>query len=194
MIGEVPLSEALSRAESAGLDLVEVGAQSDPPVCKIIDSGKLAYDQSKRTKQPSKSASRIKTIKLHMRISPHDLELKCSQVSRFLGEGKQVQVVVELRGRERANPYQAIAMLNDVLSRVGCEGDVRGGDTRASIVLSTGNRIKPAKASELVAGAGVDPGVPEAGTEVVDVGGAGVVVDSLVGAVGEAEVRETLAL
>jgi translation initiation factor IF-3 len=147
MVGDVSISEALERASAAGLDLIEVSS-GDVPVCKIIDSGKLAYDQSKRGKQPSRGASRIKTIKLHMRISPHDLDLKCSHITRFLAEGKQVQVIVELRGRERANPRQAVELLNDVLAKVSCEGDVRGGDTRASIILSNSNKIKADKSDD----------------------------------------------
>jgi translation initiation factor IF-3 len=89
--------------------------------------------------------SRIKTIKLHMRISSHDLELKCGQITRFLGEGKQVQVIVELRGRERSDPRQAVHLMESVLERVGCEGQIRGGDTRASTVLTLANRIKASK-------------------------------------------------
>lgn len=141
------LSEAQERAEAVSLDLIEVAPDATPPVCKILDAGKLAYEQSKKAKHPSRAVTRTKTIKLHMRISAHDLGLKCDHISKFLDEGKQVQVVAELVGRERAMPNQAVELLYQVLDHIGCEGEVRGGPNRASILLSPANKISPQQAA-----------------------------------------------
>ena len=103
-IGVIDTHEAIRMAEEAGLDLVEVVADSRPPVCKIMDYGKHKYELSKR-KQPSTKGNELKEIRLgrSIKIDPHDIEIRSAQARRFLMEGHKVQVIQRFRGREMAH-------------------------------------------------------------------------------------------
>ncbi|MBA3958639.1 MAG: translation initiation factor IF-3 [Parachlamydiaceae bacterium] len=105
-IGVLSLSEALARAEQEGLDLVEISAGSNPPVCKIINFGKFRYDQTKREKESKKAQHQIKVkeIKIKPNIGIHDLETKKNQIRDFLVKGNKVKVLCVFRGREMAHP------------------------------------------------------------------------------------------
>jgi translation initiation factor IF-3 len=95
--------DALAKAQSVGLDLVEIAAQADPPVCKIIDYGKFKYEQAKLKKQKSKSATRMKEIKLRVGTGQHDYNIKMGRVEGFLDTGHKVRVVIQFKGRENAH-------------------------------------------------------------------------------------------
>ncbi|MBN2082835.1 translation initiation factor IF-3 [bacterium] len=99
--GITPIQEALQMAEEAGLDLVEVAKNAKPPVCKIMDFGKLVY-QSKKKKTVSKSATSLKEISFSMKIGPHDIETKMKKAKQFLEKGHKLRINLILRGRERA--------------------------------------------------------------------------------------------
>ncbi len=104
-LGILKMSEALKRAHEGGFDLVEVAANSTPPVCRIMDYGKFKYEQSKKehkTRQHQK-ATQVKEIKLRPRTDKHDLETKVRQILEFLGDGIKTKVTVMFRGREMAN-------------------------------------------------------------------------------------------
>lgn len=105
-IGVVALHEALAKAEDAGLDLVEISAGSNPPVCKIINYGKFRYDQTKREKESKKAQHQVKVkeIKLKPNIDLHDLETKIRQAREFIVKGNKVKVTCMFRGREMAHP------------------------------------------------------------------------------------------
>jgi translation initiation factor IF-3 len=98
--GVTPIEEALREAEDAGLDLVEVAGNVVPPVCKIMDYGKLAY-QAKKKKVASKSSSDMKEISFSMKISEHDLDTKLKQARKFIESGHKLRFNLILRGRER---------------------------------------------------------------------------------------------
>jgi translation initiation factor IF-3 len=98
--GVTPIEEALREAEDAGLDLVEVAGNENPPVCKIMDYGKLAY-QAKKKKTSSKSSSEMKEISFSMKISEHDLDTKLKQARKFIESGHKLRFNLILRGRER---------------------------------------------------------------------------------------------
>ena len=104
MIGVVETSEALRRAQDAGLDLVEVSPDSTPPVCRILDYGKFKYEQSKKEKaQRAKSKTlEMKEVRLgrSMKIDPHDIEIRLNKARKFLMDGHKVQIVQNFRGRE----------------------------------------------------------------------------------------------
>lgn len=104
-IGIVTLQEALAKAEEAGLDLVEVVAGSNPPVCKIINYGKFRYDQTKKEKESKKAQHqvKIKEIKLKPNIDDHDLQTKMRHARDFLEKGNKVKVSCMFRGREMAH-------------------------------------------------------------------------------------------
>jgi translation initiation factor IF-3 len=103
-LGVMSSREALMKAKAFGLDLVEVAANADPPVCKIVDYGKWKYEQAKLKKgQKSKSATRLKEIKLRVRTEAHDYNIKMARAEKFLGEGHKVRVQLQFRGRENAH-------------------------------------------------------------------------------------------
>jgi translation initiation factor IF-3 len=105
-IGVLSFHEALAKAEEEGLDLVEISAGSNPPVCKIINYGKFRYDQTKREKESKKAQHqvKIKEIKVKPNIDDHDLETKINHGREFIAKGNKVKVTCVFRGREMAHP------------------------------------------------------------------------------------------
>jgi translation initiation factor IF-3 len=99
--GVIPFSEALREAEEAGLDLVEVAGNTSPPVCRILDYGKMAY-QAKKKKTPSKGQTEMKELSFSMKISEHDIETKLKRAREFIEKGHKLRFNLILRGRERA--------------------------------------------------------------------------------------------
>ena len=116
MIGVVPRQEAMTRAQEAGLDLVEVASNADPPVVKILDFGKFKYEEQKRKNEARKKQKviEVKEIKLRPGIDDHDYDVKMRSMLKFIGEGDKVKVTMRFRGRELA--HQEIGM--NVLMRV----------------------------------------------------------------------------
>lgn len=116
MVGVVSLRDALFAAEEAGLDLVEVSPNADPPVCKILDYGKFKYEAQKKANEARKKQKviEVKEIKLRPGIDEHDYEIKMRNMRRFIDEGDKVKVTMRFRGREMA--HQNLGM--DVLIRV----------------------------------------------------------------------------
>jgi translation initiation factor IF-3 len=106
----------LQLAEEAGLDLVEIAPNSDPPVCKILDLGKLKYETQKRKAEARKKQKTIdvKEIKMRPGIEEHDYEVKKRNMIRFLGEGDKVKVTLRFRGRELAHQELGLRVLDRV--------------------------------------------------------------------------------
>ncbi len=124
MIGVLSLRDAQTRADDAGLDLVEVSPNAAPPVCKILDYGKYKYDAQKRAAEARKKQKTIdiKEIKMRPGIDDHDYDVKMRSIVKFLGEGDKVKVTLRFRGREMA--HQNLGM--QVLDRVRDELDELG--------------------------------------------------------------------
>ncbi|MGO8716652.1 MAG: translation initiation factor IF-3 [Smithella sp.] len=103
-LGVITLQEALARAEEAGLDLVEVSASTDMPVCKIMDYGKYRYKQSKKLHDAKKSQTviQVKEIKLKPKTEEHDVQVKLKHIKKFLNNHDKVKVSMMFRGREIA--------------------------------------------------------------------------------------------
>jgi translation initiation factor IF-3 len=118
----VPTIDAIRRAIEAGLDLVEVSPNADPPVCKILDFGKLKYQEQKKKNEARKKQKTIdiKEIKLRPNIDDHDYDVKMRSAKRFIDEGDKVKVTLRFRGRELA--HQELG--SQVLERV--RGDLDG--------------------------------------------------------------------
>jgi len=116
MIGVVSTREALARAEEAGLDLVEIASNANPPVCKILDYGKFKYEAQKKANAARKKQKTIevKEIKMRPAIDTNDYEIKMRKVRGFIEDGDKVKVTMRFRGREMA--HQGIAM--GILERV----------------------------------------------------------------------------
>jgi translation initiation factor IF-3 len=115
-MGEVDTDSALAMAEDEGLDLVEVSPNADPPVCKILDYGKLKYQEQKKASEARKRQKTVdvKEIKMRPNIDTHDYDVKMRNVVKFLEGGDKVKVTMRFRGREMA--HQELGM--DVLNRV----------------------------------------------------------------------------
>jgi translation initiation factor IF-3 len=126
MIGVVPLEEALGRAERAGLDLVEVSPNADPPVCKIQDYGKLKYQEQKKKSEARKKQKTIevKEIKMRPNIDIHDYEVKMRAVHKFISEGNKVKVTIRFRGRELAHQELGMKLLRRVREQTEEEAKV----------------------------------------------------------------------
>lgn len=119
-VGVVPLREALAMAEEAGLDLVEVVATSEPPVCKIINYGKFRYDQTKREKENKKAQHQIKVkeIKIKPNIDDHDFQTKKRQAREFLAKGNKVKITCTFRGREMAHTEIGESTVKKMLAEI----------------------------------------------------------------------------
>jgi translation initiation factor IF-3 len=115
----VPTEMAIRKAEDAGLDLVIVSDQSDPPVVRIQDFKKIEYEK-KKAKQTKTRTSEVKEIQLKVNISDHDLQTKMSAIRRFLERGDKVKLTVRLKGREREAPERASALIKRVAEQVQC--------------------------------------------------------------------------
>ena len=104
-IGIVSIQEAMQRAQTLDLDLVEVAPQAQPPVCRIMDYGKYKYERDVRQKEARKKQQRVevKEIKMRPKIDRHDYETKKGHVVRFLKQGARVKVTIMFRGREMAH-------------------------------------------------------------------------------------------
>ena len=112
-IGIKTSAEALDYAYSKGLDLVEIAAQADPPVAKVMDYGKYRYEQEQKAKQARKHQSQIqvKEIKLRPKIGIHDYNTKKGHVQRFLNQRAKVKVTIMFRGRETTHPERGRDLL-----------------------------------------------------------------------------------
>jgi translation initiation factor IF-3 len=116
MVGVVSLHEGLQRAYEAGLDLVEVSPNADPPVCKLLDLGKYKYELQKKANEARKKQKviEIKEIKMRPMIDDHDYDVKMKAVKRFFEEGDKVKVTLRFRGREMAHQELGRQLLDRV--------------------------------------------------------------------------------
>lgn len=107
--------EALAKAQSLGLDLVEIAGQAEPPVCKIIDYGKYKYEQAKLKKQKSKSSTRMKEVKFRVGTGQHDYNIKLGRAESFLEANHKVRFVLQFRGRENAHKDLGFVVLGRIV-------------------------------------------------------------------------------
>ena len=119
-MGIVSLREALRAADDAGMDLVEIAAQADPPVCKILNYGKLKYDLQKKKAEAKRKQKvvEIKEVKFTPAIEKHDYQVKLASVTRFIGDGNKVKITLRFRGRELSRQETGVKLLNDILEYV----------------------------------------------------------------------------
>ena len=116
MSGVVSRREALNRAVEAGLDLVEVSPNAEPPVCKILDYGKFKYEAQKKKNEARKKQKiiEVKEIKMRPGIDDHDYDVKMRAMHRFLDEGDKVKVTMRFRGREMVHQELGLKVLERV--------------------------------------------------------------------------------
>ncbi len=125
-VGVVTPARAMQMAEEAGLDLVEISPNAEPPVCKIMDFGKYKYETQKREAEARKKQKiiEIKEIKFRPGTDIHDYEVKMRSVMKFLDEGDKVKITLRFRGREMAHQQLGLELLNRVAGDVGEAGKV----------------------------------------------------------------------
>ena len=111
-----PIQAALDMAQEAGLDLVEIAPNSDPPVCKILDYGKYKYQAQKKAAEARKKQKvvEVKEIKLRPMIDDHDYDVKMRSMKRFFEEGDKVKITLRFRGREMAHQELGYKLLDRV--------------------------------------------------------------------------------
>jgi len=126
-IGIIPVGEAIEKAIRAGLDLVEVAPNAEPPVCRIMNYGKFKYEKAKKEKEAKKKQHivHLKEIKLHPKTELHDYSFKVDHARKFLLKGDRVKVTVVFRGREIAYTGFGREILdridNDLIDLSQCE-------------------------------------------------------------------------
>ena len=112
----MPTAAALDAAKEAGLDLVEVAPDGAPPVCKILDYGKMRFEEQKKraaARKKQKSAD-LKEIKMRPNIDTHDYQVKAKAITRFFEQGDKVKVTLRFRGREMAHQHLGMELLQRV--------------------------------------------------------------------------------
>lgn len=133
-IGVVAIAEALRMAEEAGLDLVEISPNAEPPVCKILDYGKYKYEQQKKAAEARKKQKviEVKELKFRPNIDEHDYQVKVKAARRFLEAGDKVKITLRFRGREMAHLDLGMNVMKRVkeelldLAKVEMEARVEG--------------------------------------------------------------------
>jgi translation initiation factor IF-3 len=123
-LGVIPLTDALNLARQHGVDLVEIAATANPPVCRLVDFGKYRYEMAKKEKETKKHnhASIVKEVQLSPRIDPHDLGIKLTHAIDFLCEDMKVKIALKFRGREMAHTDVGFAVINKFLADIAPYG------------------------------------------------------------------------
>ena len=116
-LGIVERNEALQMARDAGLDLVEVAATAEPPVCRIMDYGRYKYESQKKKQEAKKRQTviQIKEIKLRPKTDEHDYQTKVNHIRRFIEDGDRCKVTIFFRGREIVHKDRGQTMLDRVV-------------------------------------------------------------------------------
>jgi translation initiation factor IF-3 len=117
-VGVMSISQALKMAQEAGMDLVEVNPLGQPPVVKILDYGQFKYEKEKEAhkKKVQQKKVEIKGVRLTVRISLNDFNVKLEQAKGFLLKGNKLKVELVLKGRERQHPEKAVETINKFIS------------------------------------------------------------------------------
>ena len=113
-LGVLRLDEAIRKARSMGLDLVEIAPNAQPPVCRIVDFGKFRYDLSKQEKDKKQTTTKVKEIKFRVNIDEHDYLTKVRHAEDFLDKGNKVKVHLQFRGREMAHQELGVLVVKRV--------------------------------------------------------------------------------
>lgn len=123
-LGVMSSRDALIKAKSMGLDLVEIADKADPPVCKIIDYGKYKYTQAKLNKGKAKTAARMKEVKFRVGTGEHDYNIKLGRAETFLEANHKVRFVLQFKGRENAHKELGFVVLNRIVEDLKTMGAV----------------------------------------------------------------------
>ena len=148
MGGVMPTREALRKAIDAGLDLVEISPNAEPPVCRIMDYGKFKYEEEQKKKQARKNQVRvdIKEVKFHVGTEENDYQVKMRNIRKFLQEGNKVKLTLQFRGRENAHKELGMDVMNRVIQDVAGVAIVEQGAKQLGRNVSGLLAPKPVKA------------------------------------------------
>jgi translation initiation factor IF-3 len=139
-LGVMKLTDALRKAQSLGLDLVEVAPNAVPPVCRIVDIGKYRYALSKQDKEKKASGGKLKEVKFRVNISDHDYGTKLRRAEEFLDKGYKLKTHLQFRGREMAHQELGMALMlrvkGDLLTMAQVEMEPRQMGKSISMMLS----------------------------------------------------------
>ena len=126
MLGVMSARDALLRAYAAGLDLLEISPNADPPVCKILDFGKFKYEQQKKKNEAKKKQKvvEIKEVKVRPNIDENDYQVKMRAMKSFIDEGDKVKVTLRFRGREMAHQDIGVRVLERIRNELETETKV----------------------------------------------------------------------
>lgn len=116
MLGDMDTAAALQLARDAGLDLVEVAPDARPPVCRIMDYGKVRYQRQKRSGGSHQHRTQLKQLRLRAKTGQHDIDVKVERARKFLSRGDKVKLNVIFRGRENAHHDRGREMLQQVIA------------------------------------------------------------------------------
>ena len=119
-MGIMSLSDALKVAEEAGVDLIEISPNADPPVAKVLDWGKYQYQKIKEQQKNRKhsKATGLKQIRLGLKIGSNDLEIKLRKIREFLAEGHKVKIMIFYKGREMAHQEIGYEMIEKIITKL----------------------------------------------------------------------------
>ncbi|QHN42455.1 translation initiation factor IF-3 [Candidatus Mycosynbacter amalyticus] len=143
-LGVVSLAEARRLADEAGLDLVEISPNADPPVAKIVDWGKYQYQKMKELQKNRKKAkaSELKQMRLGLKIGSNDLEIKLRKIRKFLEDGHKVKIMIFFRGREMAHKELGYDLINQIITKLEDDATVEQKPQMAGRNLSITVRSK----------------------------------------------------
>ena len=146
-VGVLPVREALSLAQSKGLDLVEVSPTARPPVCRIMDYGKFKYEQNRRARKAKKKQHQmqLKEIKMRPKIEGHDYTFKVNHAREFLMSRDKVKVTVTFRGREIAHQEIGYKLIRKVIEQLADVATVESAPRSEGRTLNAVLMPKPAK-------------------------------------------------
>ena len=126
-LGVMSSSEAQAKADDAGLDLVEISENSDPPVCRIMNYDKYRYEQSKKLAEAKKRQTvvEVKEIKFRPKTEEHDLNFKIKNIKKFLANKNKVKITLRFRGREIVYAHsQGVEVLNKIAEALEEDGTI----------------------------------------------------------------------
>ena len=126
MLGVLSVKEAIIAAEEAGLDLIEISPNAEPPVCKISDVGKHRYEMQKKESAARKNQKIVTTkeLKLRPNIEEHDIQVKVRSAKRFFEDGHKVRFMIQFRGREAEHKEFGWALINRVKQELADFGKI----------------------------------------------------------------------
>ncbi|MCS5629358.1 MAG: translation initiation factor IF-3 [Pirellulaceae bacterium] len=123
-LGVIETDRAKEIAIEAGLDLVEVAPNEDPPVCRIMDYGKYKYEKKKKANKNTAHSSKTKEVRLRPKTGKHDIDFKVNQAKKFLEHKDKVQITVQFRGREMAHIDEGRKVMDDVVNELAEHGKI----------------------------------------------------------------------